>query len=78
MNLYAVFQQGVYRHDCVGVFDTLDLAVAAADGAAEAEIDNHHSFEVFQYVLNQQAGEGNALYRVRRNEALEKRQSGAV
>lgn len=50
--LYVVFRQGVYRHECGGVFDTLVKAEEAASGLAEEDSDNYHTYEVRPFVLN--------------------------
>jgi hypothetical protein len=52
MNLYAVFKEAVYRHECGGIFATLDDAVIAADTLAENDVDNHHIYQVYDFTLN--------------------------
>ena len=52
MTVYAVFREGVYRHECGGVFSTLDLAKAAADTLADREPDNYHGFDVVPFELD--------------------------
>ncbi len=63
MNLYAVFQEGVYRHACCGIFDSLEKATYEADScAASVDDDGYHSYEVVPFVLNDTC-EGGVLYR---------------
>jgi len=50
--VYVVIKEGVYRHDIVGVWDSLDLAKAAAEGAIAAEKDDYHRFVVVETPLN--------------------------
>lgn len=52
MNVFAVFREGIYRHECGGVFDTIEEAVAAADLRRKAEPDDHHHYVVVPFVLN--------------------------
>lgn len=60
--LYAVFKVGVYRHECGGVFSTLEVAEAAARGLIVGERDDYHDYEVVPFVLDettpQSAGNG--------------------
>lgn len=72
MKLFCVFQEGVYRHTCGGVFDSLERAVDAADHIAAADIDNYHSYDVFAFELNKPDCEESALYSVERRAALKK------
>lgn len=48
--MFVVIQQGVYRHGIVGVFSTFELAKAAATDAAS--IDDYHSFDVIECILD--------------------------
>jgi hypothetical protein len=71
--VYTVFQEGVYRHDCEGVFDTLEAAVAAADAIAAADRDDNHDYVVVPWALNERSKtESNPIYNVCRSEALAK------
>lgn len=54
--VYAVFREGVYRHECGGIFMTLDKATACADLLAESDVDDHHEYRVVPFMLDQ-AGE---------------------
>lgn len=73
MNLYCVFQEGVYRHECAGVFDSWAEAVKAADAIAFADHDSYHNYDVFQFTLNEIGKEGSALYSVNKDKATQKR-----
>lgn len=50
--LYIVFQEAVYRHECGGVFSTIEKAIEAANLLAEADIDSHHSYDVQEFTLD--------------------------
>ena len=52
MNVFAVFKNGVYRHECGGVFDSLEKATEAAEMFRDGERDDHHSYEVVGFELN--------------------------
>jgi hypothetical protein len=61
MILYAVFREGVQRHECGGIFDTLDAAKVAVRALIAEEDDDYHYYTVTPFTLNQQAemtGEG--------------------
>lgn len=51
--LYAVFQEGVYRHACCGIFDSRDAAIACAKHFANIDRDSYHNYEVVPFNLNQ-------------------------
>lgn len=51
--LYAVFREGVQRHECGGIFDTLDAAKSAARSLIVLEPDDYHSYCVVPFVLNE-------------------------
>ena len=53
MKVYAVFQQAVYRHACGGIFESRDGAVEAANRLADADKDDHHTYEVVPFELGQ-------------------------
>ncbi len=71
-NVFCVFQEGVYRHTCVGVFESLERAQTAADRVAYSDVDDHHSYDVFAFELNKPDCEAEALYSVHRSAALKK------
>jgi hypothetical protein len=71
MKLWAVFQEGVYRHSCGGIYDSEAVAITAADRIAAADVDDYHEYEVVPFTLNQN-DEGGKLYSVNRKQALEK------
>ena len=77
MTLYCVFQEGVYRHDCEGVYDTFEAAVEAANSVAADDRDDYHNYEVTAYELNQRPLTEKILYSVNKTEALNLK-SGAV
>ena len=53
MKVYAVFKYAIYRHQCGGIFTSLDLATQAAISLRDGEIDSHHSYEVVPFVLDE-------------------------
>ncbi len=69
--LYCVFQEGIYRHTCIGVFDSFDLAKQAADRAAREDRDSYHSYDVMPFALNGFVErERDVLYSVRQSDVL--------
>ena len=53
MDLFTLFQTGVYRHRCGGIFTTRELAISAAIELAKAEPDNHHNWNVFMFTADE-------------------------
>jgi hypothetical protein len=47
MKVYAVHREGVYRHECCGIFRALDHAREVAQVLATG--DDYHDFEVYEY-----------------------------
>jgi hypothetical protein len=52
MKLFAVFQQGVYRHECGGIFSTEEKAKDAATRLAMYDCDSYHRYEVYPFNLD--------------------------
>jgi len=52
MIVYAVFKQGVYRHECGGIFKTKDGAIAAAKSLADGDNDDYHDYTVIPFVID--------------------------
>lgn len=50
--VYAVFCEGVYRHECIGVFFDEAAAKNAADAAARADNDSYHRYSVVPFTPN--------------------------
>jgi hypothetical protein len=50
--VFAVFREGVYRHECGGVFDTEAAARAAAASLLSNEPDDYHEYVVVPFHLN--------------------------
>jgi hypothetical protein len=69
MKLFAVFQEGVYRHSCGGIYDSLERAKDAANQIAASDRDDYHDYEVVPFTLNTN-DEGDAVYRIKRRQAL--------
>jgi hypothetical protein len=55
VTVYAVFRYGVYRHECGGVFSTLELAKVAADQLIASEPDDYHAYEVVPFEMDVRA-----------------------
>ena len=53
MNLYAVFKTAVYRHECAGIFTSIDKAEEAAIKCLRGERDAHHHYEITPFVLDE-------------------------
>lgn len=53
MQVYCVFREGVYRHECGGVFTTLELAKEAAIGLIRQESDDYHTYGVVPFNLDE-------------------------
>lgn len=52
MKVYAVFKKAIYRHECGGVFSTLEAAEAAAERCIAGERDDYHDYEVVAFELD--------------------------
>jgi hypothetical protein len=52
MQVFAVFKEGIYRHECGGVFSTLVLAREAAHKLIVGERDDHHKYSVIPFTLD--------------------------
>lgn len=50
--VYCVFVEGVYRHECLGVYAQADLVRDCAIKAAQADMDDYHSYTVVPFDLN--------------------------
>jgi hypothetical protein len=53
MNLFAVFQEGVYRHGCFGIFEREEEAKLHADHLARTDGDDYHEYQVVPFTLGQ-------------------------
>lgn len=51
MTVFAVFREGVYRHECGGIFPDEQKAIEAADLLAMSEPDDHHRYSVVPFEL---------------------------
>ena len=52
MKVYAVFKTGVYRHECGGVFSTIEAAEQAAERLISGERDDYHQYEMVAFDLD--------------------------
>jgi len=52
MTVYAVFREAVYRHECLGVFSTLEKAKGTADAEAAIESDDRHDIVIYPFELD--------------------------
>ncbi len=71
MNLYLVFKEGTYRHECLGVFDSRMVAMQTAMSAAITDEDDYHSYSVVPFELNTVTPKSSDIYRVWYNEPKE-------
>jgi hypothetical protein len=51
--VFVVFKQGVYRHECGGVFLTLGDAERAAESLLRGEPDGYHRYEVVPFRIGE-------------------------
>ena len=54
MKLYAVFQEGVYRHECGGIFTTEAKALATAKKLATGDRDSYHEYAVVPFCADEE------------------------
>ena len=54
MKVYAIFKEGVYRHECGGIFSTLELAKESALVLLSGENDDYHTYSILTFELNAQ------------------------
>jgi len=52
MTVYLVFREAVYRHECLGVFSTLEKAKETADTEAAIESDDRHYIVIYPFELD--------------------------
>lgn len=50
--LFAAFFQGVYRHECIGIFSTVERAEEGARAALGRLPDDYHSAEIVEFELD--------------------------
>lgn len=62
MNVYTVYKQGQYRHEILGVFDSLENARKRAFVAILAEKDGYHRFAVAVSQINEHVDDLKVLY----------------
>lgn len=53
MNMFIVYADGVYRHQIVGIFSSVELAKIAAVNEALKEYDGYHKFVVAESRLDE-------------------------
>jgi hypothetical protein len=52
-DVFVVFKQGVYRHECGGVFFTKGDAESAAATLLRGEPDDYHTYEVVPFCIGE-------------------------
>lgn len=55
--VFAVFKQGIYRHECGGVFSSLERATDAAKALMQGERDDYHHYEVVRFALDERTAQ---------------------
>ena len=53
MKVYAVFKEGIYRHECGGIFGLKSLAWDAAMRLIQGETDDYHSYQIVEFTLDE-------------------------
>ncbi len=53
MKVYAVFREGVYRHQCGGIFTSLEIAKHVARACCERDYDGYHTYDVVPFDLDE-------------------------
>lgn len=59
--LYCIVQEGVYRHNIGGVFDTQKKAEKAAISLVNGEADHYHDWLIMGFNLNEAVDDGDLL-----------------
>lgn len=54
--VFAVFQEGVYRHSCAGIFDTVAEAIETARYFWNNAGDEYHDYHIHRFVVGARAG----------------------
>lgn len=62
MEVFAVFRQGVYRHECGGIFSTREAAIECADALVLSDNDSWHDYEVVPFALDVRCEVGTATF----------------
>ena len=52
MSVYAVFREGVYRHECLGIFTNTERAIERARECAAGDGDDYHVYQVSAVALD--------------------------
>lgn len=71
MIVYAVFQEGVYRHDCAGIFSTEELAREHAIAVTVADTDDYHAYDVVPFPLDERFNPNPPFWMARGNSSVE-------
>ncbi len=53
--VFAVYRQGVGRHESAGIFTRKERAIEVATALAAGDVDNWHRYDVVPYVLDEAA-----------------------
>lgn len=63
MEVFAVFREGVYRHQCGGVFSSREAAICVADKLAANDVDDWHTYDVVPYTIDSASPVGDSSFR---------------
>ena len=53
-SVHVILKEGVYRHECCGVFSTLELADAAEKQLLAEESDTYHNFLLIPFEVDRE------------------------
>lgn len=52
MIVFVILKEGVYRHECCGVYSAEEIAIESARALANNDSDNYHSYIVIPFTVN--------------------------
>lgn len=68
MNIYIVTKEGVYRHEILGAFFSIEEATSVAEKACMGDIDDYHVYDVNKLVEGIAVNDAELKVRVSRSD----------